>query len=108
MASAYKSVAEELNQYTNIFGSDSSDVNSALLKVSQLKNIAQSSQKNIEGASLSGMYFNAAPPDGGKTAHSLWLFYSNLNQIFWRYNEQDGTYHRYQDNADGATFHRSR
>ncbi len=104
MASAYKAVAEKLNQYTNIFGSDSTDVNSALMDTSRMKSIAQSSEKGIQDEALSGMVFNPAPPEGGRTAHSLWLFYSNLNQIFWRFNEQDGTYHRYQDNADGATF----
>ena len=104
MASAYKTVADELNQFTNIFGSDSTDVNSALMDASRMKNIALSSEKGVQDAALSGMVFNPAPPEGGKTAHSLWLFYSNLNQIFWRFNEQDGTYHRYQDNADGATF----
>jgi hypothetical protein len=104
MASAYKTVADELNQFTNIFGSDSTDVNSALMDSSRMKSIALSNGKGIQDAALSGMVFNPAPPEGGKTAHSLWLFYSNLNQIFWRFNEQDGTYHRYQDNADGATF----
>lgn len=104
MASAYKAVAEELNQFTNIFGSDSSDINSALMDTSRMKSIALSSEKGIEDAALSGMYFNATPPQGGKTAHSLWLFYNNLNQIFWRFNEQDGSYHRFQDIADGATF----
>lgn len=104
MASAYNTVADELNQFTNIFGSDSTDVNSALMDSSQMKRIALSSEKDIQDAALSGMLFNPETPAGGKTAHSLWIFYSNLNQIFWRFNEQDGTYHRFQDNADGATF----
>ena len=104
MASAYKSVAAELSQYTNIFGSDATDANSAMLKVSQLKNIAATSKKVVGEASLSGMYFNPVPPKDGQDAHSLWLFYSYLNQIFWRYNETDGFYHRFQDNADGSTF----
>ncbi len=104
MASAYKSVAVELSQYTNIFGSDAMDVNSAMLKVSQLKNIAKSSKNVVGEAALSGMYFNPVPPQGGQDAHSLWLYYSYLNQIFWRYNETDGFYHRFQDNADGSTF----
>ena len=104
MASAYKAVADELNQFTNIFGSDSTDVNSALMDSSRMKSIALSGEKGIKDNALSGMVFNPVPPEGGKTAHSLWLFYSNLNQIFWRFNEQDGTYHRFQDNADGATF----
>ena len=104
MASAYKSVAAELSQYTNIFGSDAMDVNSAMLKVSQLKNIAKSSKNVVGEAALSGMYFESIPPSGGQTAHSFWLYYSYLNQIFWRYNESDGFYHRFQDNADGSTF----
>jgi hypothetical protein len=104
MASAYKSVAVELNQYTNIFGSDASDVNSAMLKVSQLKNIAMSSKKVVGEAALSGMSFNPVPPEGSQVAHSLWMHYAYLNQIFWRYNESDGFFHRFQDNADGSTF----
>jgi len=103
MAPAYKSVAEELNQYTNIFGSDAMDVKSAMLKVAQLKNIAKSSKNVVGETTLSGMYFDSIPPEGGQTAHSLWLYYSYLNQIFWRYNEIDGFYQRFQDNADGST-----
>lgn len=104
MASAYKAVAEQLNQYSNIFSSDYSDVNSALLQVSQMKTIVEASGKNVEIESVSGMLFDSIVPEGGETAHSLWLFYSNLNQIFWRYNQQDGSFHRFQDNSDGATF----
>ena len=104
MASAYKGVAEKLNKYTNIYGSDTSDVNSAMLKVSRLKKIAVSSQEVVDAAALSGMVFDPVPPQGGQVAHSLWLFYANLDQIFWRYNESDGFYHRFQDNADGSTF----
>jgi len=104
MASAYKSVAAGLSQYTDIFGSDAMDVNSAMLKVSELREIAQSGKNLVGAAALSGMFFNLVPPQGGQDAHSLWLFYSHLNQIFWRYNENDGSYHRFQDNADGATF----
>ena len=104
MASAYETVAAELNQYTNVYGSDTSDVNSAMLKVSQLKNIALSSEKVVGTAALSGMSFNPVPPEGGQTAHFLWMYYAYLNQIFWRYNESDGFFHRFQDNADGSTF----
>ena len=63
-----------------------------------------SSQKVVDEAALSGMVFDPIPPQGGQVAHSLWLFYANLNQIFWRYNENDGFFHRFQDNADGSTF----
>jgi hypothetical protein len=104
MASASQTVAEQLNDYTNVFGSDLSDPNSAMMKITQLEALAQSSQKELGTAALSGMYFNSAAPKGGKTAHSLWLFYSYLNQIFWRYDETSGTFQRWQDNADASTF----
>jgi hypothetical protein len=104
MASAYKAVAEKLNQYTNIYGSDTTDPNSAMLKISKLKEIAVSGQKVVGEAALSGMVFDPVPPQGGQVAHSLWLFYAYLDQIFWRYNESDGFFHRFQDNADGSTF----
>jgi len=104
MASAAKYVSEQLKNYTNFFGSDLSNPNSAMIKVSQLEALSQSSQKELGEAALSGMYFDTAVPEGGRTAQSLWLFYSYLNQIFWRYDEESGTYRRWQDKADGATF----
>ncbi len=105
MASASKNVSEQLKDYTNFFGDDLSDPNSAMMKVTQLEAIAQSSQKKDLGeGALSGMYFDPAILKGGKTAHSLWLFYSYLNQIFWRYDEASGTFQRWQDNADATTF----
>ena len=104
MASAMKSVAKQTNEYVNIFGSDQMDANSALISVSQMMQYAQSKKHDPNSGALSGMYFNAQLPEGGKDAPSLWMCYAYLNQIFWRYNAQDGSYHRIQDNADGSTF----
>lgn len=104
MASASQYVSDQLSDYSNIYGSDLSDPNSAMMKVTQLEGIAQASEKELGEAALSGMYFNTTVPDGGKIAHSLWLFYAYLNQIFWRFDEPSGTYQRWQDNADGSTF----
>jgi len=104
MASAAKNVSEQLNDYTNIFGDDLSDPNSAMMKVTQLEALAQSSQKEVGEAALSGMYFDDAVPEGGKPAQSLWLYYSYLNQIFWRYDAPNGTFQRWQDNADATNF----
>ena len=50
------------------------------------------------------MAFDPQFPEDGKKAQSLWIYYAFKNQIFWRYNEADGSYHRWQDNADGSTF----
>ncbi len=104
IASAPKSVAQQTHQYTNVFGSDILDPNSAMISVTQMMQYAQSKILEAHSGALSGMYFNAQPPAGGKDAPSLWMFYAYLNQIFWRYNVQDGSYHRFQDKADGSTF----
>lgn len=104
MASAYSKVASQLEESVNIFGSDSSDVNSALIPVKKLEDIARANQNDLSGMNISGMSFNPQPPAEGRTAHSLWIFYAYKNQVFWRYNAADGSYHRWQDDADGSTF----
>jgi len=104
MASAYSKVAAQLKDYVNVYGDDASDINSALISVNDIEDIAHATEKELGDASLSGMVFDAKNPPDGKTAHSLWVFYAYLNQVFWRYNENDGTYHRWQDDADGTTF----
>jgi hypothetical protein len=104
MTSSYKSVSARLGNYTTIYGTDESDPNSAMMEVTQLRDIAIDSQKEVSPAALNNLDFTDQPPEGGKPAQSLWMYYSYFNQIFWRYNQMDGNYHRYQDNADGGTF----
>jgi hypothetical protein len=104
MASAYSGVASTLSKTTSIYGSDSDDVNSALINVDQLYQIAQSRAEGYPGANfnLTGMKFSPTPPEGGKTAERLWVFYSSLNQIQWRYDEAQGSYIRYDIKTDGS------
>ena len=104
MASAYSRVADQLSDYVNVFGDDHSDVNSAMISVEAIEAIAKETEKELGDSALSGMAFDSAAPEGGKDALSLWLYYSFKNQVFWRFNSEDGSYHRWQDNADGVTF----
>ena len=104
MASAYSEVAEQMGDYVNVFGDDKTDVNSALIPVEDLHQIAQETGKELPVGALDVMHFDVQPPKSGKPAPSLWIFYAYKNQVFWRYNEADGSYHRWQDNADGQTF----
>jgi len=104
MASAYSKVADQLGDFVNVIGDDQSDVNSALISVDDIEKIAKESGKELGDAALSGMLFEEDAPAGGKDAHSLWIFYAYKNQVFWRFNADDGSYHRWQDNADGSTF----
>jgi hypothetical protein len=104
MASAYQKVADQISDYTNVFGDDNTDPNSALIPVDKLEDIAKTNESSLGSGSLTGMVFDSQVPLNGKNAPSLWIFYAYKNQVFWRYNPADGSYHRWQDNADGQTF----
>jgi hypothetical protein len=104
MASAYKGVAANLSSFTNVFGSDGSDVNSAMINVTKLEEIAKSNQKQLSEMALRGLLFDPAMPDGGVAGQTIKIPYAMLNQVEWHYNEADDSYHRVQDNADGKTF----
>jgi hypothetical protein len=105
MASAWSGVASQLSDYNNIFGSDSGDVNSAMIQVTDLQKIAEKSQDRLKNkASLSGLRFDPLAPSGGQAGNMLWIPYNFLNQVIWRYDPASGAYNRYQDDADGVTF----
>jgi hypothetical protein len=104
MASAYKSVASQLSSFTNIFGSDGGDINSAMINVTKLEEIAKATKKELGASDLSGMSFDQNAPEGGVPGQVVKIPYAMLNQVEWHYNDADGSYHRVQDNADGATF----
>lgn len=105
MASAWSGVASKLSDFTNVFGSDESDINSAMLKVTDLEKIARASQQKMKNPlSMSGLLFDPQPPEGGLTGKTVWMAYSFLNQIFWKYDSAAGRYARFQDDADGETF----
>ena len=104
MASAWKGVAANLSQFSDIFGSDTNNINSAMINVTQLSNIAQANQKRLGDSALNGMEFDAQPVSGGKPANNIWMMWSMADQVFWRYDPTSGAYLRWQDNADGKTY----
>jgi hypothetical protein len=105
MASAYSSVAEKLNDFTNIFGSDSSGAGSSI-KVADLRSIADKyrGKTRMTAEALSGMRFDPQTPAQGQAATQIWYPVSLLNQVVWKYDAAAGAYTRWQDNADGITF----
>lgn len=102
MASAYSAVGAQLNQSTNIFGSDESDINSALIDVTRLQDIARANAKSGKSFNLTGNLYNPVTPAGGSPAGKLWIFYNFLNQVEWNYDTATGAYLRSQDKADGT------
>jgi len=104
MASASQGVVENLSDYANIFGSDSDSINSAMIPVERLAEIAAANQDRLGESALSGLRFDTEIPEGGLSGRKLWLPYSFMNQILWVHNPDAGGYHRWQDEADGETF----
>jgi len=104
MASASSVVLPGLSSYTNVFGSDTGDINSALIPATKLEEIASKNPKRLQQAALTGLQFDSAAPANGKLGKMIWIPFSFLNQVIWRYDESSGAYQRYQDNADGKTF----
>jgi hypothetical protein len=97
MASASANVAANLSAYTSVFGSNEGDINSAMIPVSNLKAIAQKNSTQLVDGALTGNEFNAVAPEGGKAAQSLWIRWSFLNQIFWKFDPTSDSYNRYQN-----------
>jgi hypothetical protein len=104
MASASANVRANLSSYTNIFGSDTNDINSALISATKLEEIAGKNPDRVDQGSLTGLRFDPAAPQGGQTANKIWIPYNYLNQVLWKYDAASGAYLRFQDNADGKTF----
>jgi hypothetical protein len=105
MASAWSGVAVNLSDYANIFGSDEGNINSALIGVTRLNEIAKTIQVRLGKFDLSGNIFDENPPAGGVTGESVWIRYALLNQVLWRYRPDTGAYHRFNnDTQTGAEF----
>jgi hypothetical protein len=104
MSSASSVVLPSLGGYTNIFGSDNDDINSAMIPATRLEEIAKKNPKRLDEGALTGQMFDPAAPEGGKDGQSIWIPFNYLNQVLWRYDAASGAYHRYQDQADGTTF----
>lgn len=106
MASAYHTVAAKLNEFTNSFGTDEDVKGGNAIKATQLRNLAEkySSRLKITPDSLSGMQFDPQPPTGGLPAAQVWYPVAMLNQVVWKYDPENGSYTRWQDNGDGMTF----
>ncbi len=105
MASGDPLVTPNLGAYTNIYGSDEGDINSALIPIDQLQAIAESNNSKLGENALSGNICDPNPPEGGMLGSSLFTFYAPLNQALWKYVPDLGAYQRYEnDTVTGDVF----
>ena len=92
------------------YGSDESNINSAFLDITKMRELAESQRAKYPNQALnySGNVFSEQPPEGGLNAQELRVFYSFLNQTMWKFDPLSGAYIRHDDNADGSgIFHPS-
>ena len=100
LIAASKSAVVNVNICKNVYGSDSNNINSAGLPISQLETIAKDNQDPNKPVNYSGNQFAATPPSGGQPANKVEVFYSNLNQAYWQYDAAAQAYMRYEDFGD--------
>jgi len=92
------------------YGKDEDDINSAFIDVTKMRGLAEEQRAKNPNQVLnySGNVFSESPPPGGMHADDLRVFYSFLNQTFWKFDPLSGAFVRHDDNADGSgIFHPS-
>jgi hypothetical protein len=106
-ASAGDGIRQQLHGCDIVFG-EKPDIspNTALLDVSNLKELAQKSKIANQPVNYSGHLFDPTPPAGGLPATSLWTYFHAFSQSFWQYDPVSGSYLRQTDDGDGkGLFH---
>jgi hypothetical protein len=101
-ASAAEQLRARLRGCAMVFGSDSNDINSAMLDVTRLQKIAEQNQRAYPQFNYSGNLFDASAQGKGLPARQIDVYYSLLNQARWQYDPTSGEYQKFDDYADGS------
>jgi hypothetical protein len=92
-------VIDQLTNLQTVYADDPNDVNSASLTVGEIERFELEPTVPSRYAWLA---FDSRVPAGGRSGHSLDLFFSLYDQIRWDYDPAGGRYLRSQDPADGS------
>lgn len=101
-AGATEQIRARLRGCAMVFGSDSSNINSAMLDVTRLQKIAEENKRPGDSFNYTGNLFSAQTPGQGRAANTINVFYSFLNQSQWKYDGASSMYQKYEDFADGS------
>jgi len=104
MAYASVWVTPELNYFHNLQTEHPDDINGARLRVNDLTALKENYQKELGEPNPIGLKFDPTVPEGGKDGHTIWLPYAYVDQVWWHYDKDSGTYHRWQDKENGKDF----
>jgi len=105
-ASASSWVYPYLDEYTVVYGKDNTNLISARMPVTELKEIAVESKARLGEPGLTGLLFDPVPPPDGRPANSIWTAYHYTDQIFWRYDPAAQGYLRWQEGEAVSEFER--
>lgn len=101
-AGATKEIREMLRGCAIVFGSDTTDINSAFIDATKIQQIAERNKTPGREFNYASNAFTDIAPAGGTDARELKIFYSFLNQADWQFDPLSGAYLRFEDKADGS------
>jgi len=104
MAYASDVVMDTLNYYHNLQTEHPDSINGARLRVDDLIALKRDFLTKLGEPNPIGLMFDPAVPQGGKDGHTIWLPYAYVDQVWWHYNKESGTYHRWQDMENGRAY----
>ncbi len=104
MAYASDWVFPSLNYFHNLQTEHPDDINGGRLRVFDLIDLKRSYLQELGEPNPIGLVFDPAVPAGGKDGHTVWLPYAFVDQIWWHYDEDSATYHRWQDRENGKDY----
>jgi hypothetical protein len=99
-AGASQEVLSQLPGCKLQYGSDESDINSAMLDITAMRQLAEDNRDPNVPINYSGNAFSEEPPSGGAAANQINVFWSWQNQTRWVYNPLAGAYERYVNDPD--------
>ena len=96
-ASGDPSVLAQVPGCRYVFGSDSNDLNSALLDITELKALAEANKNPNYPVNYSGNLFSHELPAGGSAASQVSVYWNEGNQSQFHYDPLSGAYQRFSN-----------
>jgi len=101
-AGASDRVLKNLDYYSIVLNNNPADINSASISTDELQQLSETFKHDLGGGDYTGNRYAPQPPPGGKSAEGIWINYHYFSQVFWRYNQEEGAYNRYQNDGENT------
>ncbi len=99
-AGASNRVLTKLDYYSSVMNYNTGDINGASISAGELRQLSETFKQELGGGDYTGNRYDQQPPSGGKLANGIWINYHYFSQVFWRYNQEEGAYNRYQNDGE--------